>query len=97
MTAKQGADQQFTRRQRFSDIEENPRRKLMPISGYEEKPIVPLQEAIEPLKDIVRKIKDNAAWAKWKCDDPPADNLSVDQSAAIILYTMEMDNEKECV
>ncbi|CAF4624078.1 unnamed protein product [Rotaria sp. Silwood2] len=97
MTAKQGADQQFTRRQRFSDIEENPRRKLMPISGYEEKPIVPLEEAVEPLKDIVRKIKDNAAWAKWKCDDPPADNLSVDQSAAIILYTMEMDNEKECV
>ncbi|CAF4991266.1 unnamed protein product, partial [Rotaria sp. Silwood1] len=97
MAAKQVVDQEITRRQRFSDIEENPRRKLMPISGYEEKPIVTLEEAVEPLEKIVRKVKDNAAWAKWKCEDPPADNLSVDQSAAIILYTMEMDSEKECV
>ncbi|CAF2789919.1 unnamed protein product [Rotaria sp. Silwood2] len=97
MAAIQVADQEITRRQRFSDIEENPRRKLMPISGYEETPIVTLEKAVEPLEKIVRKVKDNAAWAKWKCEDPPADNLSVDQSAAIILYTMEMGNEKECV
>ncbi|CAF3361290.1 unnamed protein product, partial [Rotaria sp. Silwood2] len=96
MAAKEVTNQEITRRQRFSDIEENPCRKLMPISGYEEKPIVTLEEAVEPLKKIVLKVKDNAAWAKWKCNDPPADKLSVDQSAAIILYTMEMDN-KECV
>ncbi|CAF4004292.1 unnamed protein product, partial [Rotaria sp. Silwood1] len=97
MAFKYVADQESQRRQRFSDVEENPRRKLMPISGYEKKPIVRLEEAVEPLENIVDNVKNSAAWAKWKCAEPPADNLTVDQSAAIILYTMELSDAKECV
>ncbi|CAM4845938.1 unnamed protein product, partial [Rotaria magnacalcarata] len=97
MASKYVDDEEPHRRKRFSDIEENPRRKLMPISGYEKKPIVTLEKAVETLEDIVDNVKDNAAWAKWKCADKPADNLTVDQSAAIILYTMEPNDEAECI
>ncbi|CAF4526793.1 unnamed protein product, partial [Rotaria sp. Silwood2] len=97
MAFKYVADQEPQRRQRFSDVEENPRRKLMPISGYEKKSLVTLEEAVEPLETIVDNVKNNAAWAKWKCTEPPADNLTTNQSAAIILYTMEPNDEKECV
>ncbi|CAF4077950.1 unnamed protein product [Rotaria magnacalcarata] len=97
MASKYVDDQESGHRQRFSDIEENPRRKLMPISGFEKHPIVTLEEAVEPLEKIVENVKNNVAWAKWKCTETPADNLTVNQSAAIILYTMESNCEKECV
>ena len=76
-------------RQRFLDIELNPSRKLMPIEGYAGKPLVPLEDAVKPLVGLVRDIEAKAAQAKWKSEDPPADGLTRDQSAAIILYSME--------
>ncbi|CAF4539732.1 unnamed protein product [Rotaria sp. Silwood2] len=97
MASKYVGDQESQRRQRYSDIDENPRRKLIPISGYEAYPIVTLEEAVEPLKNIVGNVKNNAEWAKWKCEETPEDNLTVDQSAAIILYTMEPSDENQRV
>ena len=84
-------------RQRFTDIEANPARKLMPIDGYANEPLVSLEEAVKPLKGIVHDIESKAAWAKWKCENPPAHNLTVDQSAAVILYSMQWDPEEKCL
>ena len=84
-------------RQRFADIEANPTRKLMPIDGYANEPLVSLEEAVKPLKNIVHDIESKAAWAKWKCENPPAHNLTADQSAAVILYSMQWDPEEKCL
>jgi len=83
--------------QRFSDIEAQPCRKLLPIQGYAEMPLVPLEEAVRPLVSIVHDVENMASWAKWKCEDPPSDNLTMDQSAAIMLYSMEWEPQQKCL
>ena len=84
-------------RQRFLDIEANPLRKLMPIEGYANESLVSLEEAIKPLMKIVYDIEAKAIWAKWKCEDSPADNLTQDQSSAIILYSMQWEPTDKCL
>ena len=76
-------------RWRFSDLAEEPRRMLPPIQGYENKPLVSLEEAVEPLVAHVPDVQQYASVAKGKCETPPADGLSIDESASIRLYTME--------
>lgn len=34
---------------------------------------------------------------KMKCNDPPADNLSLDESASLMLYSMEWEPQEECL
>ena len=97
MASKHVADKDLEHMMRYLDVEEDPSRKLMPIQGYADKPLVPLEEAVEPLIDIVHNIKDMAAWAKWKCEDPPADKLTKDQSASIILYSMQWEPQDKCL
>jgi hypothetical protein len=83
--------------QRFSDIAEEPRRMLIPIKGYEKKPLVTLEEAVDPIVPFVPDVKRMAYVAKMKCNNPPADNLSLDESASIILYSMEWEPQEECL
>lgn len=73
---------------RFSDIATDPRIMMMPIEGYEKMPLVSLEEAIEPLVGLVRDIQRRTWIAKQTCQNP-ADNLTPDESAAILLYTAE--------
>lgn len=70
---------------------------LLPIQGYEKKPLVSLEEAVEPLVTIVPDVKRMAYIAKMKCKKPPADNLSIDESASIMLYSMEWVPQEECL
>jgi hypothetical protein len=97
MASKYVDDNEAQHRVRFSDIDDKPCRKLMPIEGYADKPLVSLEEAVEPLLSIVHDVKEKVAWAKWKCADPPADDLTVDQSASIILYSMEWPPQEKCL
>jgi len=83
--------------QRFSDFVAEPRRMLMPIQGYEKKPLVTLEEAIEPITQYVPDVERMAHVAKMNCSDPPADNLSLDESASIMLYSMEWEPQEECL
>jgi hypothetical protein len=89
MASKYADDNKTEHRVRFSDIEEKSNRKLMPIQGYAEEPLVSIEQAVEPLVSVVHDAKNMASWAKWKCADPPPNQLTIDQSAAIILYSME--------
>ncbi|CAF2949748.1 unnamed protein product [Rotaria sp. Silwood2] len=97
MASKYIDDDGAQHRVRCSDIEEKPNRKLTPIHGYADMPLVTLEEAVEPLIPIVHDVKRMAACAKWKCADHPADHLTVDQSSAIILYSMEWVPQDKCL
>ncbi|CAF4254740.1 unnamed protein product, partial [Rotaria sordida] len=44
---------------RFADFGALPKRMLAPIEGYENMPVVPLEEAVKPLVKIVPKIECN--------------------------------------
>ncbi|CAF3310102.1 unnamed protein product [Rotaria socialis] len=66
---------------------------LAPIEGYEDMPIVSLEEAVKPLVAIVPKVGHNAFIVKQNCKNP-ADILTTDESASIILYTYESVPQK---
>jgi len=60
-----------------------------PIVGYAEEPLLPLKEACAPLSDILR---DLSVYVQFALDETPAeplDGLTIDESAAIRLYTIE--------
>ncbi|CAF1118820.1 unnamed protein product [Adineta steineri] len=82
---------------RVSDIAKEPQKMLMPIRGYEKMPIVPLEEAVTPLISILPEIQDYAYVAKQRCESVPPDNLTQDESASIMLYSMEWEPHDECL
>lgn len=63
---------------------------LVPLRGYASKPLVPLKEAVQgfhkQLDDVHSRV-----WAATNRSEHPADGLTPDESAAIILYTIEWD------
>ncbi|CAF1592868.1 unnamed protein product [Adineta ricciae] len=73
---------------RFSDVGALPNRMFAPIEGYEHMPLVSLEEAVEPLVNIVPKVQRNVFIVKQNCQHPE-DGLSSDESASIMLYTFE--------
>ncbi|CAF4051171.1 unnamed protein product [Adineta steineri] len=92
-----GEDEYFAQRVlRLTDIPKEPMDFLMPISGYEKMPIVSLEEAVEPLVSILPTVKSYARAAKKKCKKP-ADNLTQDESASIMLYSMGWEPLDECL
>ncbi|CAF1248685.1 unnamed protein product [Adineta steineri] len=73
---------------RFSDLTSEPRRILPPILGYENEPLVSLEEAIVPLISIVPEVERMAWTVKQKHFDGQH-GLTHDEAASITLYTME--------
>ncbi|CAF5203788.1 unnamed protein product, partial [Rotaria magnacalcarata] len=53
--------------QRFLDILGESGRMLLPIEGYEKKPLVTLEEAVEPIVEYVPDVKRRVYFAKKKC------------------------------
>jgi hypothetical protein len=74
--------------QRFMDIASEPRRMLAPIKGYEKVRLVTLEEAVDPLVSYVSEVKRMVWTVKQNCVSP-ADGLTTDQSASIMLYSFE--------
>jgi hypothetical protein len=69
----------------MNDIEAN----LGPVVGYAQEPMLPLAEACAPLADILH---DLSFYVKMALDETPAvppDGLTINESAAIRLYTIE--------
>ncbi|CAF4029871.1 unnamed protein product [Adineta steineri] len=62
-----------------------------PIIDYANEPLLPLAEACAPLNDILHNISFYVKLALEETPSPPLDNLTVDESAAIRLYTIEWD------
>ncbi|CAF1644155.1 unnamed protein product [Rotaria magnacalcarata] len=59
-------------------------------------PLVSLEQAVEPLVPILPDVLRHAYVAKQNCKKP-ADNLTQDESASIMIYTMEWDPPEECL
>lgn len=74
----------------LSGISDEPKQLLQPITGYASEPLLPLEEACEPLQSIVPQLSTYIWIAKENSKDPQ-DGLTLDESAAIRLYTMEWD------
>ncbi|CAF2589818.1 unnamed protein product [Rotaria sp. Silwood2] len=81
---------------RITDIAQEPLQFIAPIGGYEEMPVVSLEEAVEPLVSILPAVQSHAYVAKQRCENP-ADGLTQDQSASIMLYTMGWEPLNKCL
>ena len=78
----------------LSNFKDEPKRMLKSISHYDREPLVTLEEACKPLETILDdELAENMKIAKINSKNPKY-HLSVDESAAIHLYTMEW-NERE--
>ena len=62
-----------------------------PILGYAQEPLLPLSKACAPLTDIVHNISFYVQMALQETSEQPPDGLTVDESAAIRLYTIEWE------
>ncbi|CAF0783992.1 unnamed protein product [Adineta steineri] len=81
---------------RITDIAEEPLGFLVPISGYGKMPLVSLEDAVQPLVSILPEVQSHAYVAKQRCKTP-ADELTQDESASIMLYTMGWEPLDECL
>jgi hypothetical protein len=62
-----------------------------------DKPIVTLEKAIEPLISFLPDVQKYAKTAKERCPKTPPEGLSVDESASIMLYTMNWKPREQCL
>ena len=60
-----------------------------PILEYADEPLLPLAEACAPLADILHDLNFYVKMALDETPENPPDNLTIDESAAIRLYTIE--------
>ncbi|CAF4405746.1 unnamed protein product, partial [Adineta steineri] len=65
--------------------------EISPILGYSEEPLLPLAQACAPLTDIFHNLSFYVELALKETPEQPPDGLSIDESAAIRLYTIEWD------
>ena len=75
---------------RFLDGSEERLNVLTPLSGYAKEPLVPLETAVEKIRKLIHGVDSRVWTAINRCEDPP-DALTTDESAAIVLYTIEWD------
>ncbi|CAF3895981.1 unnamed protein product [Rotaria sp. Silwood1] len=73
---------------RVTDFSSLPKRMLAPIEGYTSTPLVSIEDAVKPLVNIVPEVERNIYIVKQNCKNP-ADGLTTDESASIMLYTYE--------
>ena len=75
---------------RFLDGSEERLNALAPLRGYAEEPLVPLKKAVEKVGKLIDDVDSRVWTALERCEDP-SDGLTRDESAAIVLYTIEWD------
>jgi hypothetical protein len=61
---------------------------LVPLRGYEDQPLLPLNETIKPISRLFNRIEDYAFIALHNSQNP-TDGLDQQESASIHLYTMQ--------
>jgi hypothetical protein len=73
---------------RFAEIDfEN--KHLTPIYGYWNHPLVPLEQALQPILPMINQLDRYIKVAKENCTHPSEHSLTREESAALYLYTME--------
>jgi hypothetical protein len=75
----------------LESVRDEPKKMLLPISGYEKEDVKSLEDACEPIKDLFdQKLNQYITIAKMN-SMYPEDGLTPDESACIHLYTIEWD------
>lgn len=69
----------------------NSNAEISPILGYADEPLLPLAEACAPLTDFLHDLSFYVQLALSETPREPPDMLTIDESAAIRLYTIEWD------
>ncbi|CAF3658212.1 unnamed protein product [Rotaria sp. Silwood1] len=69
---------------------------LMPISGYESMSLVTLEEAVQLLVSLLPAVQSYVYVAKQK-SKIPAENLTQNESASIMLYSIEWEPLDQCL
>jgi hypothetical protein len=87
-TTSHSVNQSPSNDDRFLNIDKEPMEMRSPIEDYEKLPLVSLEQAAFPLVSFVPDIKQMVQIVKEKCQNP-ADNLTIDESASIMLYSLE--------
>jgi hypothetical protein len=75
---------------RFLDAGEEPNQVLLPIRGYEKETLLSLEEAVQPLNQLLYDL-DMMVDTAVRNSKKPSDGLTSDESAAIHLYTMQWE------
>ena len=73
---------------RFSDVVGEPLRRLPPIRGFENQPLVSLEEATKSLIGVVQEIE-YMVYNIRQSKIPAKNGLTIDESSSIALYSME--------
>ncbi|CAF1146441.1 unnamed protein product [Didymodactylos carnosus] len=81
---------------RYFDIGHVSLQHLLPIDGYQNFPLLQLEDAVESVQLLINDIKTKALIAKKNCQQPKG-NLTSNESAAIQLYTMEWYPRDQCL
>lgn len=81
---------------RSYDVFKEPLTSLSPIRLFTSDNICSLEKALEPLVPLFPNLLTFAQTAKDKCSSP-ADGLTTDESASIMLYSMDWQPMDECL
>lgn len=80
---------------RFTDLSDEPvDHSLHAIKGIQDKSLLPLIEAIQPISKFFQQLEDYVHLALQNCQKP-ADGLTQEESASIHLYTMEWEDSDD--
>ena len=71
------------------DLNNNATPEPTPVVGYADEPMLPLSKACAPLVDTIHHLSFYVQMALNETPDEPPDGLTIDESAAIRLYTIE--------
>ncbi|CAF0980317.1 unnamed protein product [Didymodactylos carnosus] len=74
---------------RFLDDREGHGNLLLPVQGYKDCPLLPLEEAVKPIIHLCENLLANVCVIKKRCETIVDDVLSIDELASIQLYTTE--------
>ncbi|CAF0856597.1 unnamed protein product [Didymodactylos carnosus] len=75
--------------QRYSDILNEPRKLLLPIDGYQNVPVISLEDAVRNISHLLDSDISTKVYIAKENSRHPEDGLTPDESASIHLYTME--------
>lgn len=77
---------------RFTNIDHKPTR-LPPVYGYQNKPLLPLRQALDPIVSKINGLDEFIKIAKQECHFPSEHGLTREESASIYIYTMDWGEE----
>jgi hypothetical protein len=80
-----------TNRRLIESVRDEPKKMLLPISGYEKVTVKSIDDACESVKDLFdQNLEQYLTIAKMNSTEPD-DKLTPDEAASIHLYTIEWD------